>query len=263
MLGNNRRRNFVSKGSHRRARRADENNFLRTRCEGFWEFWVFRGMAPIFSLMRLLTTKPPEEHLPSSPNSMHAHPLSNIDNQFHIRVIIVVCAARDFHILICHADVVCIGLQILRRRHDRKLNRLLIAECLVGPFPHRSDLLDGRNTVVGNQDLSSSSILHRESSARSAYVCDDGVTIVVSHEVLNSARSSLLQSVAANEVVGEIVLRCIASIAVQDRHGAVGVHAVAIDLGHHAGVSCSLQTSEGTCIVASRRERISTAKGLW
>jgi hypothetical protein len=29
----------------------------------------------------------------------------------------------------------------------------LVAESLVGPFSHRSDLLDCRNTVIGNQDL--------------------------------------------------------------------------------------------------------------
>jgi hypothetical protein len=84
---------------------------------------------------------------------MHVHSLGHIDNQFDVGVVVVVGSSRDLDILIGHTDVIGVGLEILRSRHDGELNGALIAKSLVGPFPYRSDLLDGGNTVVGDEDL--------------------------------------------------------------------------------------------------------------
>lgn len=57
------------------------------------------------------------------------------------------------YILISHTDIIGICGKILRGGHDGKLDGALIAKGLVGPFPHGADFLDGRNTIVGDQDL--------------------------------------------------------------------------------------------------------------
>ena len=44
-------------------------------------------------------------------------------------------------------------MQILRRGHDGEFDSTLGTESLVGPFSDRSNLLDGGDTVVCNQDL--------------------------------------------------------------------------------------------------------------
>lgn len=62
-------------------------------------------------------------------------------------------SATYLNILISHADVVSIGLEILGGSHDGELNGALIAESVVGPFPDGSDFLDGGDTVVRNQNL--------------------------------------------------------------------------------------------------------------
>lgn len=109
---------------------------------------------------------------------MYIHTLGNIDDKLDVGIIIVVGAPRYLvkssqppidleqrqttsemlwptylHVLVCHAYVVGIGLQILRGSHDRKLNGPFISERLVGPFSDRPDLFDCRDTVVCNQNL--------------------------------------------------------------------------------------------------------------
>ena len=113
---------------------------------------------------------------------MYVHPLSNVHDEFHVGIVVVVRASRDLRgissaksqayvfegycialqvlqnvtyldILICHSDIVGIGFQIFRRSHDRKLNCSLVPKCLVSPFSYRSNFLDRCNSVVGNQDL--------------------------------------------------------------------------------------------------------------
>lgn len=91
--------------------------------------------------------------IPACPNCVDVHPLSNIHDQLHIGVVVVVGAAGHFNVVVCHSDVVCVGLQIFGCGHDRELDGALIAERLVGPFSNRSDFLDGSNAVVGNQNL--------------------------------------------------------------------------------------------------------------
>lgn len=85
---------------------------------------------------------------------MNIHPLCYIDNQLYVGVVVIVCATRNFHIVVCHPNVICIGAQIFRSGHDGELNSSLVAKRFVGPFSNRANLLDGRNTVVGNQNLS-------------------------------------------------------------------------------------------------------------
>lgn len=65
---------------------------------------------------------------------MDVHALGNIHNQLHIGVVVVVGASRDFDVVVCHSDVVCVGLQIFGSGHDGELNGALVAESLVGPF---------------------------------------------------------------------------------------------------------------------------------
>lgn len=91
--------------------------------------------------------------VPSCPNRVDVHPLSNIHDQLHIGVVVVIGAAGHLNVVICHSDVVCVGLQIFGGGHDRELDGALVAECLVSPFSNRSDFLDGSDTVVGNQNL--------------------------------------------------------------------------------------------------------------
>lgn len=86
---------------------------------------------------------------------MDIHSLGHVDNQLYVGIVVIIRATWHLHILICHSDVVCVGLQIFGCRHDSELNRPLIAESLVRPFPDGSDLLDGRNSIVRNQYLHS------------------------------------------------------------------------------------------------------------
>ncbi len=59
----------------------------------------------------------------------------------------------NLDVLVRHADVVCVGRQVLGRGHDGELDGALVAKGLVGPFPDAADLLDGRDAVVRNEDL--------------------------------------------------------------------------------------------------------------
>lgn len=92
-------------------------------------------------------------NIPACPNCVDVHPLGDIHDQLHVGVVVVVGASRHFNVVVCHSDVVCVGLQILGGGHDGELDGALVAECLVRPFSNRSDFLDGSNAVVGNQNL--------------------------------------------------------------------------------------------------------------
>ncbi len=67
------------------------------------------------------------------------------------------------------------------------------------------------------------------------YICDDSVTIMGSHEVLDCTGSSILKPVATDEVVCELVLRGVGGCAVHDGHDGV-VIPIAIDFGHVAEI---------------------------
>ncbi len=84
---------------------------------------------------------------------MHVHALGNIHDQFHVGVIVVISASGNFDVVVGHADVVGVGLQILGRGHDGELNSPLVTKRLVGPFPDGPDLLDCRNAIVGDENL--------------------------------------------------------------------------------------------------------------
>lgn len=84
---------------------------------------------------------------------MNIHSLSDIDDQFHIGVIVVVRPTGDLNILIRHSDVVCVRTQILGGCHDGELYGPFVPEGLVCPFSHGPDFLDGCDTIVGNEDL--------------------------------------------------------------------------------------------------------------
>mgnify|MGYP006976734340 FL=1 len=102
--------------------------------------------------------------------------------------------------MICHADVVGIGLKIFWRSHDRELDGTLVSERLVRPFSYRPDLLDGCNTVVRDQNLEfdiSSAIQSRPTGGimdkgvsmgegeRGAHVSDDCVAVMFGNKVFH------------------------------------------------------------------------------
>jgi hypothetical protein len=84
--------------------------------------------------------------------------LSDVDNKVDIGVIVVVGSTGNFNISISHPDVLGVNSQILGRGHDGEFYCTFGTESLVGPFSDGSNLLDGGNTVVCNQDLVVSTI---------------------------------------------------------------------------------------------------------
>lgn len=91
--------------------------------------------------------------IPSCPHGMHIHSLCNIDDQFYVCVVVIICASGDFDVLVGHADIICIGLQVLGGGHHGELDGTLVSKGLVGPFSHGTDFFDRGNAVIGNQDL--------------------------------------------------------------------------------------------------------------
>lgn len=50
------------------------------------------------------------QHLPSRPNSVDIHPLCNVDDKLDVGIIVVVRAARYLDVVVCHSDIVGVGL---------------------------------------------------------------------------------------------------------------------------------------------------------
>lgn len=73
-------------------------------------------------------------HSPSSPHRVDVHALGNIHDQFHVGIVVVVCASGDLDVVVGHSDVVCVGRQIFGGSHDGEVDGSLVAERLVGPF---------------------------------------------------------------------------------------------------------------------------------
>lgn len=84
---------------------------------------------------------------------MNSSALGNVDNDIDVGVVVVVGSTGDLDVLVSHANVVGVDLEILGRGHDGKLDGALRAESLVGPFPDGADLLDGGDSVVGDENL--------------------------------------------------------------------------------------------------------------
>ena len=56
--------------------------------------------------------------------------------------------------------------QILRGGHNGELDSSLVSKRLVAPLPHRSNLLDSSDTVVGDEDLKMSESKSQTGRAR-------------------------------------------------------------------------------------------------
>ena len=70
-------------------------------------------------------------------------PLGDVQDEVNIRIVVVVGAAPDWHDVISQLDVLRVGLEVLGRDHDDKLDGLLGGgEVLVGPAPDGSDAFD-------------------------------------------------------------------------------------------------------------------------
>lgn len=139
---------------------------------------------------------------------MHVHALGNVNDKLHICVIVVISAPRDFHILISHADVICVGLQVLWGGHDSELNRSLIAERLICPFPYRADLLDSSNSIVRNEYLRQA-LARTDSSFSRNTTCrsDHSVPVVGPDEVFDLAFRRHGQVIATDKVRGKLESR--------------------------------------------------------
>lgn len=148
---------------------------------GFSEAWPLHS-CQFLAKRRLVPFG--RKNLPSSPHSVDAHTLCNIDNEFDVGIVVVVGTARNLsmsvstvllalylvescgcsllytylNIFVCHPDVVCVGSQIFRSSHDSELNGTLVAKGLVSPSSDGSDLFDCGDTVVCNEDLVEDSI---------------------------------------------------------------------------------------------------------
>lgn len=57
------------------------------------------------------------------------------------------------HISVGHTYIIRIGLEVLGRCHDRKLDCPLIAKSLISPFSYRSDLFHSCDAIVCNKHL--------------------------------------------------------------------------------------------------------------
>lgn len=106
---------------------------------------------------------------------MNSGALGNIDDEVNVGVVVVVGASWYLNILIGHADIFGVHLEILRCRHDSELDRALVAKGLVSPLADRTDFLDGGNTVVGDQDF-----------------CDHTVSSMLADEITNGASRGLV-----------------------------------------------------------------------
>lgn len=116
-----------------------------------------------------------KKNLPSGPDGMNSGALGNINDEVNVGIVVVVGASWYLNILIGHADIFGVHLEILRCSHDSELNRALIAEGLVCPLADGADLLDGGNTVVGDQDL-----------------CDHTVASMLADEITDGASRGLV-----------------------------------------------------------------------
>lgn len=217
MLCNDCRGDLITQRAHRRGRRTNEDDLLGGSSQSFGKSGVLGCVAP------------------TSPDGMDIHSLGHIDDQLDVRIIVVICASgylkngekktltiwlpssarlatAYLHILIGHTNVIGVCPQILRCGHDRELNGPFVAECLVGPFPNRPNLLDSCDTIVGNEHLFNRPN-HISKSARIAtqgyflktaetatYRTNDGVTLMAGNEILYTAWRCCVQVISTDEM---------------------------------------------------------------
>ena len=105
---------------------------------------------------------------------MNVHSLCNVDNELNVGIIVIVGAAGNLYclvgaranvlqlnsgrilyldVLICHPDVIGVGIQIFRRGHHCELYSPLVAKRFVGPFSYRPYLFDCCNAIIRYEDL--------------------------------------------------------------------------------------------------------------
>lgn len=122
---------------------------------------------------------------------MNACALCHVYNIVDVGIVVVVGSSWDLDKAVRHANVLGVDAEIFRCCHDGELDLAVRAEGLVGPFSDGADLLDGGNTVVGDQDLESA--LNEEL----AYLGDDGVAALGLDKVGDSTGGSDRESVGA------------------------------------------------------------------
>lgn len=181
--------------------------------------------------------------LPAGPDGVDIRALGDINNQLDVGVVVVVGAAGDLDVVVGHADVVGVGLQVLGRGYDGEVDGALVAERLVRPLADGADLLDGGDAVVGNQDLRSEEHFALATSlfpsvfpppGHTTHIGNHGVAVVLGDKVLDLGRGRVLEPVAADEVVGDVELLCIGLVAVGEAVPvvAMGGGPAAVGLGH-------------------------------
>mmetsp|Transcript_7504 Transcript_7504/g.21243 ORF Transcript_7504/g.21243 Transcript_7504/m.21243 type:complete len:306 (-) Transcript_7504:285-1202(-) len=131
-LGEDRGANLVSQGSHGDGSRAKEPD--ADLVQGVWQVRVLRGVAP------------------SRPHGLDPGTLGDLQDELHICVVVVIGAAGDLHKLVCEADVLGVGLDVLRGCHGHQHNGLARAKRLVGPGANGAHELGGSVAIVGHKD---------------------------------------------------------------------------------------------------------------
>lgn len=106
------------------------------------------------------------------------------------------------YVLIRHANVICIGCEILRRCHDGKLNGPFVSEGLIGPFSYGSDFFHRRDAIVCDEHLDSCASVRFLTAAHlpPTYPRNDGMTVMTGNKVLHRPRGRYFQMVTADEM---------------------------------------------------------------
>jgi len=105
-----------------------------------------------------------KRYSPAGPDSVDSSALRDIDNEVDVGIVVVVASSWHFDISVGHSDVLGVDTQVFRSCHDGEFDLTVRAKGLVRPFSDGSDLLDGSDTVVGNEDLGNQLMLRKSSA---------------------------------------------------------------------------------------------------
>jgi hypothetical protein len=122
---------------------------------------------------------------------VNACALCHVYNIVYVGIVVVVGSSWHLDKAVRHANVLGVDAEVFRCGHDGKLDLAVRAEGLVRPFSDGADLLDGGDTVVGDQDLESAL------NEKLAYLGDDSVAALGLDKVGDSAGGGDCESIGA------------------------------------------------------------------
>lgn len=74
---------------------------------GFSEAWPLEETNQVSQLSsRQWQEEAKIQNSPASPDGMDVHALGNVDNQLDVGIVVVICAAGDFDVVVSHSNVV-------------------------------------------------------------------------------------------------------------------------------------------------------------